>query len=51
MGQDNNDILDNIFTEAIPFKDLYYKNENSYLITAKDAEKYIALLVSLINET
>lgn len=40
---------DTIFDGDILFRDVYHKNENAYLIVAKDAEKYMAMLNSLIN--
>lgn len=36
-------------SEDIPFKQIYDSNDNVYLIVAKDAEKYMAMLNMLIN--
>ena len=49
MGYADTALPESIFLEQIMFRDVYQKNENAYLIVAKDAEKYMAMLSSLIN--
>lgn len=44
MGYADTALPESIFSEQIMFRDVYQKNENAYLIVAKDAEKYMAML-------